>query len=88
MNATLPDPNSGESAHYRRLEALYRSAPVNELFESTLAIREAGIAEIRFTIDQAAFHAAGAAQSITILANGTHAQRVVEGQVGSGIVDG
>ncbi len=61
MNATPPDPASGATAHYRRLEALYRSAPINALFESTLRILEAGRAEIRFPVAKESFHAAGAA---------------------------
>ena len=64
MSATPPDgpgPATGEDAHYRRLEALYRSAPVNALFESTLKILAPGQAEIRFPVGQSSFHAAGAA---------------------------
>jgi uncharacterized protein (TIGR00369 family) len=45
----------------RALEALYASAPINELFRSSLALPEAGRSEIRFTVDRDAFHAAGAA---------------------------
>ena len=61
MNATQPDISSGEGAHFRRLEALYRSAPVNRLFESKLHILDRGQAEIRFAIGELSFHAAGAA---------------------------
>ena len=61
MSATPPEPPSGGDAHYRRLESLYRSAPVNRLFQSDLTIAEPGRAEIRFTIDESSFHAAGAA---------------------------
>jgi uncharacterized protein (TIGR00369 family) len=52
---------TGEEAHLRALEALYASAPVNALFESTLALPEAGRSEIRFTVGGDAYHAAGAA---------------------------
>jgi uncharacterized protein (TIGR00369 family) len=61
MNATPPDPLSGEEAHFRSLESLYRAAPVNRLFESQLAIPEAGRCEIVFEVVPASFHAAGAA---------------------------
>ena len=61
MNATPPDPQTGGDAHYRRLEALYRSAPINGLFDSELSIIEPGVSRIRFTIDQSSFHAADAA---------------------------
>jgi len=57
-----PEPApTGEEAHLRALEALYASAPVNQLFESQLALPEAGRSEIRFTVSPASFHAAGAA---------------------------
>lgn len=52
---------AGEQAHLRALEALYASAPVNRLFESTLALPEAGKSEIQFAVGNEAFHAAGAA---------------------------
>ena len=48
-------------AHYRRLEALYRSAPINRLFASDLRIIAPGQAELRFTVDETSFHAANAA---------------------------
>ena len=54
-------PPSGEAAHFRSLEALYRSAPVNALFPSELEIAGAGVSRIRFRVDPSAFHAAGAA---------------------------
>lgn len=61
-----PSPDSGSSLlgaalHWRALESLYASAPVNELFTSKLAIVDEGRAQIRFTIDERCFHAAGAA---------------------------
>ena len=63
MSATRPDagPPLGEAAHYRRLEALYLSAPVNALFRSTLEIVGPGQSRIGFTVEPDSFHAAGAA---------------------------
>jgi uncharacterized protein (TIGR00369 family) len=51
---------AGEGAHFRALESLYAAAPINQLFDSTLSISTAGEAEIRFTVSEAHFHAAGA----------------------------
>lgn len=51
----------GETAHFRALEALYARAPINGLFESRLEVVEAGFARIRFEVEEAQFHAAGAA---------------------------
>lgn len=59
MSATLPD--TGAAAHFRALESLYASAPINRLFESSLRIGDAGHARIEFEVGEAAFHAAGAA---------------------------
>jgi uncharacterized protein (TIGR00369 family) len=64
--ATRPEPvpdmaASGAAAHYRALEALYASAPVNRLFDSRLEILGEGHARIRFTVDERVHHAAGAA---------------------------
>ena len=56
--ATLPD---GARAHYRALESLYASAPINRLFASSLTIPDAGRAEIDFSVDETLHHAAGAA---------------------------
>lgn len=53
-------PPSGEAAHFRALESLYRSAPINSLFRSELAIPEAGRSVISFDVDETQFHAAGA----------------------------
>jgi uncharacterized protein (TIGR00369 family) len=55
------DAPTGEEAHLRSLEALYDSAPVNRLFESSLVLPEAGRSEISFTVSPDAFHGAGAA---------------------------
>jgi uncharacterized protein (TIGR00369 family) len=54
-------PEAGQKAHFRALEQLYRSAPVNGMFDSQIEIPEPGLARIRFEISPAAFHAAGAA---------------------------
>ena len=54
-------PEAGQAAHFAALESLYRSAPVNALFESYLTLPEAGRSEIAFTVDPALYHAAGAA---------------------------
>jgi uncharacterized protein (TIGR00369 family) len=56
-----PQPGTGAEAHFRALESLYRQAPINRLFRSTLEIVEAGFARIRFDVDDTVFHAAGAA---------------------------
>lgn len=52
---------SGEAAHFRALERLYASAPINQLFASRLEIDAPGVARIAFTVDERHFHAAGAA---------------------------
>src|SRR5215207_9391307 len=57
-----PEPvPSGADAHLRALESLYRSAPIDALFQSRISLPEAGRSEIRFTVDPHSFHAAGAA---------------------------
>ncbi|MFD1787415.1 PaaI family thioesterase [Sphingomonas floccifaciens] len=58
---TPPDGGpSGAEAHYRSLESLYASAPINRLFESQLTIPAAGVSRIAFMLDERHFHAAGA----------------------------
>jgi uncharacterized protein (TIGR00369 family) len=52
---------AGAAGHLRRLERLYASAPVNALFRSTLLLPAFGRAEIRFEVEEAHYHAAGAA---------------------------
>ena len=54
-------PEGGQAAHFRGLEALYRAAAINALFDSEIEIEEAGTARIRFEIQPAMNHAAGAA---------------------------
>ena len=63
MSATPPEPEAaiGEEAHFRRLESLYRSAPINRQFQSELRIVGPGRSEIRFQVDERSFHAANAA---------------------------
>ena len=51
----------GARLHWRALESLYDSAPVNRLFDSELAILDEGRACITFTVTESCFHAAGAA---------------------------
>jgi uncharacterized protein (TIGR00369 family) len=57
----MPPENAGAAAHFRSLESLYRSAPINQLFKSRLEITEEGSARIHFDVDESVFHAAGAA---------------------------
>lgn len=52
---------SGAGRHYRALENLYASAPVNALFRSHLDITGEGGARITFDVTEASYHAAGAA---------------------------
>lgn len=61
---TLPDDvavNEGARFHWRALEGLYASAPVNTLFESRLEVIGEGHARIAFEVTPNCFHAAGAA---------------------------
>jgi uncharacterized protein (TIGR00369 family) len=52
--------DSGASAHYRALEALYAAAPINRLFDSRLEITGEGAARIHFAVDGRYYHAGGA----------------------------
>ena len=52
---------SGALLHWRALESLYASAPINELFDSELTVTGEGSARIEFVIDRRSYHAAGAA---------------------------
>ena len=56
---------SGAAAHHRALESLYRAAPINQLFASTLEIVEEGYARIRFDVDERVYHAGGAVHGTT-----------------------
>jgi uncharacterized protein (TIGR00369 family) len=51
----------GAELHFRALENLYASAPVNSLFKSQLEIIEQGRSRITFTVDEGSYHDAGAA---------------------------
>ena len=53
--------SSGANQHYRALERLYTSAPINRLFESRLAIEGEGRSRIVFQVTEDSYHAAGAA---------------------------
>jgi uncharacterized protein (TIGR00369 family) len=57
----MPPDDAGAAAHFRALESLYAAAPINRSFESRLEIAEAGVARIHFHLDEAHYHAAGAA---------------------------
>ena len=61
----MPPEQSGEVAgahlHYRALERLYSSAPVNSLFQSKLAIPCEGESRLTFRVTEDVYHAAGAA---------------------------
>jgi uncharacterized protein (TIGR00369 family) len=61
MSAKSPKVATGEAAHFRSLEALYRSAPINRLYQSELKIVGPGRSEIEFAVDESSFHAANAA---------------------------
>lgn len=56
-----PLPASGAEQHYRALERLYASAPVNAKFASRLHIPGEGQARLSFTVTPDDYHAAGAA---------------------------
>ena len=58
-----PDANDpvGAELHFRALENLYASAPINSLFKSQLEIVEEGRSRIIFEVDESSYHAAGAA---------------------------
>ena len=62
MSQTATPPESaGAHLHWRALERLYASAPVNQLFASSLTVTGVGTAQIKFLVDESCFHAAGAA---------------------------
>lgn len=58
---TQPEEGPGQAAHFRALERLYRSAPINTAFSSELDIETQGHARITFDITRDVYHAAGAA---------------------------
>ncbi len=49
--------------HYRKLERMYRAAPVNAFFEPTLVVGKAQ-AEVRMNVRQEFFHSAGAMHGV------------------------
>lgn len=51
---------AGNEEHYRRLERMYLSAPINEFFRPEIQIGR-GTAEIKVSVDHRFFHAAQAA---------------------------
>ena len=53
--------NTGADLHYRALERLYASAPVNGLFDSRLEITAEGRSRLIFQVTDDVHHAAGAA---------------------------
>ncbi|WP_369026458.1 PaaI family thioesterase [Qipengyuania sp. RANM35] len=52
---------SGAERHFRALENLYASAPVNALFRSSIEIPGDGLSRITFYVSEEFYHAAGAA---------------------------
>lgn len=52
---------TGAEQHYRALERLYATAPINHKFASALHIPGAGLSRLSFTITPQDYHAAGAA---------------------------
>ena len=54
-------PLSGAQTHWRALERLYASAPINALFRSDLVIPGEGQSRITFHVEPSCYHAAGAA---------------------------
>lgn len=56
----MPPEDQGARAHFRALESLYASAPINRLFVSRIEIAEEGACRIVFDVDSSHYHAAGA----------------------------
>ena len=57
----MPPEQAGAEQHYRALERLYASAPVNSAFRSNLTIVGEGQSRLTFVITPDVYHAAGAA---------------------------
>lgn len=57
----MPPEQEGASQHYRALERLYASAPINAKFASHLTITGEGTSRIVFQVSDEVYHAAGAA---------------------------
>jgi uncharacterized protein (TIGR00369 family) len=60
-SAAMKQPIAGAQLHWRALERLYATAPINALFASRLQVLSEGHSRIEFDIDPSCFHAAGAA---------------------------
>ncbi|WP_298470788.1 PaaI family thioesterase [uncultured Erythrobacter sp.] len=56
-----PANSAGAELHYRALERLYASAPINGKFASRMEIVDEGMSRLTFTVDEEVYHAAGAA---------------------------
>jgi uncharacterized protein (TIGR00369 family) len=56
-----PPRTDGAQQHYRALERLYASAPINRKFASSLHIPGEGLSHLTFTVSEDDYHAAGAA---------------------------
>ena len=66
MSSTATPPEggarlTGADLHWRALERLYASAPINQLFRSSLVVTAEGQSRIVFPVEPNVFHAAGAA---------------------------
>jgi uncharacterized protein (TIGR00369 family) len=60
---TLPDGQAAGSidpAHFRSLESLYQTAPINRFYQSDIKIPGEGHCTIRFIVGEDHYHAAGA----------------------------
>ena len=60
-SASASGPATGAEQHYRALERLYASAPINRKFASSLHIPGEGLSRLSFTVTPEDYHAAGAA---------------------------
>src|SRR3546814_13023054 len=61
-SASRGDPAAtGASLHWKALEGLYASAPINGKFRSRLDILGEGLSRITFDVEHDCFHSAGAA---------------------------
>ncbi|NJO13841.1 MAG: PaaI family thioesterase [Rhizobiales bacterium] len=54
-------PATGAQQHFRALERLYASAPINQKFASNLHIPGEGLSRLTFVVSEDDYHAAGAA---------------------------
>ena len=52
---------SAADQHFRALERLYASAPINQKFDSRLEIVGQGLSRLHFNVSETDYHAAGAA---------------------------